>query len=111
MLYGTTSRGGSNSSPTLFRVHRDGSNYRVLLSLQGATAISSVTEDAGGQLYGAIRSTIGTNAADTTAGTLFKLAKDGSAFTVLHTFYRESSTADGAGGGLRRVKLGCGMRC
>ena len=64
--------------------------------MAGTTSVSALTEDAGGQLYGSVTSTIGTNPAATTLGTIFKLAKDSSTFTVLRTSYRESSAAEGS---------------
>ncbi len=96
MLYGTTSKGGPSNAPTMFRITKAGTDYKVIVALPGATSISSLTEGADGQLYGTVPVTFGTNAADTTYGTVFKVAKTGSAFTALHTFFRETAGIEGS---------------
>ena len=86
VLYGATSGGGIYSSGTVFRVSIDGSQYAVLHAF-GGNANDGVTPQAGlvqgrdGMLYGST-SLGGTN----NAGTVFKLATDGSGYTALHTF-------------------------
>ena len=95
-LYGTTSKGGPGNAATLFRLDRDGNNYSVLVCLPGATAVSALAEGADGQLYGVKTATLGTNATDTTYGTVFKIGEDGSGFSALHTFIKDATaTAPG----------------
>lgn len=92
-LYGTTGRGGSNTTfGTVFTVNEDGSGYAVLHSFGGAGdgkfVFSSLTEGSDHALYG-VTSQGGTNG----SGTVFKMNKDGTGYVVLHHF---GSTGDGA---------------
>jgi len=90
-LYGITFAGGSSDYGTIYKINRDGSNYRVLHSFSssetGDTGITpafiglSVIQGADGALYGTTKSG-GTNG----NGTVFKLSNDGNFFSVLHTF-------------------------
>jgi len=106
-LYGATSLGStsqSNSSGTLFRIAVDGSNYTVLHRFQsygsvnasgspvnadGANPEAELVEGSDGFLYGVTR-TGGPNG----TGVVYKIAKDGSGFAVLHTFGAITSAAD-----------------
>ncbi len=96
MLYGTTSKGGPDSAPTIFEISKTGSDYKVLLALPGALSVSALSEGTDGQLYATKSGTLGTNAADRTYGTVFRLAKNGSDVRMLHTFYQETTTTEGA---------------
>jgi len=83
-LYGTTSAGGSNALGTVFKIRREGSNYIVLHAFTGADGRSpqaGLMLGSDGVLYGST-SAGGSN----TTGTLFKLNRDGTAFSVLHHF-------------------------
>jgi uncharacterized repeat protein (TIGR03803 family) len=92
VLYGTTRNGGTDDSGTVFKLNRDGSGYRVLHAFSGRNGDglgprAAVMEARDGVLYG----TTGAGGANE-IGTVFKLNKDGSDYTVLHSF------TGGAGG-------------
>jgi uncharacterized repeat protein (TIGR03803 family) len=85
-LYGTTSTGGTNGNGTVFRLNADGSGYTVLhhfsgLAGDGAAPVAAVIEGGDGALYG-------TTAAGGSGGngTVFKINKDGSGYSLVHTF-------------------------
>ncbi len=91
-LYGTTQSGGSsgnyyyyNSYGTLFKVNPDGSGFTVLkdfdYSTTGAYPQGELMQGSDGALYGTTQSggTYG-------SGTLFKVNRDGTGFTVLKNF-------------------------
>jgi uncharacterized repeat protein (TIGR03803 family) len=98
-LYGTTSLGAVtqvNTTGTVYRIAPDGSGFTVLHRFQNYTALNSIggpintdganpeaelVEGSDGNLYGVAR-TGGPNG----NGTIFRLGKDGSGFTVLHAF-------------------------
>lgn len=82
-LFGSTSSGGSNRQGTLFRLDRDGSDYRVIhhfsifagVSLTNALhAFSPLIEGRNGVLYGVIN-----------GSTIFLIGKDGVGYRTLHT--------------------------
>ena len=86
LLYGTTSAGGLRNFGTVFSIGKDGSNYKILhnfgvTNADGAVLYGRVTECSDGVLYGTTwqGGTYG-------AGTIFKLNKDGSGYTVLRSF-------------------------
>jgi uncharacterized repeat protein (TIGR03803 family) len=85
-LYGTASHGGSNFVGSVFKLSTDGANYAILhhFSSSGGDGTDpegalAVTRD--GVLYGATSG--GGNAS---AGTVFQLNTDGSAYSVLYNF-------------------------
>ncbi len=87
-LYGTTSTGGvpggTNSIGAVFRLNPDGSGYTVLhlfTNINDGYDPEELTQGSDWALYGTAWSG-GSNS----AGTIFKLNRDGSAFTVLHSF-------------------------
>ena len=95
VLYGTTSRGGSQGAGTVFAVGTDGSGFTLLHDF---TRLDSSTADvtnldgaqpqaalvlSGARLYGT--TSVGGSQG---AGTIFSLGTDGSGFTVLHHFPR-----------------------
>jgi uncharacterized repeat protein (TIGR03803 family) len=106
LFYGTTqfSRGGvSAGGGTIFRVAPDGSGFTVLHEFAGSTSNNvnsnpvnaqgnaphgALIEGSDGLLYGVAR--FGGPAG---AGTIFKIGKDGSGFTVIHSFAAISSAA------------------
>ncbi len=83
-LYGVTSSGGSNSSGTVFKLNTNGSAYSVIYHFtntpSAATPFAGLTF-AGGLLYG-----VSTAGGVDTFGTIFRLATNGTGFTVLHSF-------------------------
>jgi uncharacterized repeat protein (TIGR03803 family) len=94
VLYGASGQGGTNDSNgigfgTIFKINRDGTGYGVLHSFSEADQAAfgfqqpgaTVIQGADGALYGT--TTGGTNYP---YGTVFKLATDGSSYSVLHSF-------------------------
>jgi uncharacterized repeat protein (TIGR03803 family) len=86
-LYGTTSGGGANNAGTVFRLNPDGSGYSVLRSF-GSSSVDGrepfeLLQGSDGALYGI--TSIG-GASTNGLGTMFRLNKDGSGYTVLHSF-------------------------
>jgi uncharacterized repeat protein (TIGR03803 family) len=97
-IYGTTASGGTNDSGTVFKLNRDGSGYNVLHSFgsiggDGQNPYDRLVEGSDGVLYGTTAGG-GTN----NSGTVFKLDKDGSGYTVLYNFAGRGF--DGYDGGL-----------
>jgi uncharacterized repeat protein (TIGR03803 family) len=84
MLYGTTYGGGStNNGGTVFRINKDGTGFQVILAFaavgqDGRHPCGALIEWANGSLYGTTERG-GTN----DLGTLFRVNKDGSGYTVL----------------------------
>jgi uncharacterized repeat protein (TIGR03803 family) len=105
-LYGTTASGGNCGSVcpgtgfgTLFKLAPDGTGYKVLHSFAGGTSDGAnpqagLIADSAGNLYGTTSSGGGAGPYSFGSGTLFKLAPDGTGFTVLHSF--AGGTSDGA---------------
>ena len=92
-LYGTTHLGGNANEGTVFRLQKDGSGYRVLHSFagpgeDGASPFSSVIEGSDGMLYGTTH-----YGGSDDLGTIYKLNKDGTGFSLLHSF--STNNADG----------------
>jgi uncharacterized repeat protein (TIGR03803 family) len=109
VLYGTTSSGGGGFYPsgTVFKLNKDGSDYAVLYRFQGSASLrweppAGLIEGYYGLLYG-ITSYGGT----TNMGTVFQLAKDGSGFSVVHSFLG-SANLDGSEPTGRLVQSGDG---
>ncbi|MBM3821632.1 MAG: hypothetical protein FJ404_01880 [Verrucomicrobia bacterium] len=91
ILYGTTFQGGHTNLGTIFRVNRDGGDYRILHSFSGpdgSQPYAGVIETRDGFLFGAAG-----GGGQRNAGTLFRLHKDGSGFAVLKHF--EGTVQDG----------------
>lgn len=92
MLYGTTSREGTNQYGTLFKLNHDGTGYSELRRFSGGGVLqagephTTLLEGSDGALYGASYPS-GTN----NAGMVFKLNKDASGFMVLHEFTTAAS--------------------
>jgi uncharacterized repeat protein (TIGR03803 family) len=102
-LFGTTKAGGTGSGGTLFRLTPSGAgySYSVLYNFcsqpncsDGGAPGAGVVLDAAGGLYG----TTSRGGGATRAGTVFKLAWNGAAYsyTVLHVFCSQDSCADGS---------------
>jgi len=106
-LYGTTSLGAAtqvSTTGTVYTIAPDGSGFTVLhrfqtytslnliggpINADGANPESELIEGSDGYLYGVAR-TGGPNG----NGTVFKLAKDGSGFAMLHAFGAVTSAAN-----------------
>ena len=89
-LYGTTSAGGVSGYGTIFKLNPDGSGFTVLRSLQqpdGTNPSATLLEGADGALYGTAY-----RGGSAGYGTVFKLNRDETGFTVLKSFNR----SDGA---------------
>jgi uncharacterized repeat protein (TIGR03803 family) len=85
-LYGTTSFGGQTDSGVLFRINKDGSGYTILREFNTANKganypVGDLHEGPGGTLFGV---TYFGGADD--SGTIYMINRDGSGFTVLHSF-------------------------
>ncbi|PYJ80675.1 MAG: hypothetical protein DME22_23615 [Verrucomicrobia bacterium] len=94
-LYGTTSGGGSLRYGTVFKVNKDGSGYQILWNFQGyangdgANPQAGLIEASDGVLYG---TTYLGGAGD---GTVFRLNKDGTGYSIIKSLVRGG--AEGAG--------------
>lgn len=106
LLYGTTSLGAANvanSTGTIYRLNTDGTGFVVLhrfqsfttsntigapINADGANPEAELIEGSDGHLYGVART-----GGEHGNGTVFKVARDGSAFAVLHTFGATTSEA------------------
>lgn len=84
-LYGTTVIGGANGFGTVFGVNTNGGGYLTLYNFtnspDGANPRAGLLQGSDGALYGT--TTWGGN---TNGGTVFKLNRDGSGYSVLHHF-------------------------
>jgi uncharacterized repeat protein (TIGR03803 family) len=93
-LYGMTSHGGDNGHGTIFKIAPDGTGFTVIKSFNyfndGGFPLGSLTEGSDKYLYG-MTNNGGNN--DRGSGTVFKIAPDGTDFTVLKSF---NSFSDGA---------------
>ncbi len=100
-LYGTTSGGGSSAfAGTVFKLNQDGSGYRVLYSFIGTGGDGSgpeagLVEGMDGALYGTTPFGGIANANNPDGlGTVFRLNRDGSGYTVLRRF--SGTSGDGS---------------
>jgi uncharacterized repeat protein (TIGR03803 family) len=99
VLYGTTVAGGTlgGSGGTVFRLNKDGSGFAVLKSFDrfadGASLWNRVIESNDGALYGTTQE--GGPLGPAGCGTVFRLRKDGSEFTIIKNF--SFPTVGGAG--------------
>ncbi|MBI5775501.1 MAG: hypothetical protein HZA89_17410 [Verrucomicrobia bacterium] len=94
-LYGTASGDGANGWGTLFKINRDGSGFTVLRNLDfdndGGNPAAALIEGGDGALYGTT-----TTGGAHSSGTVFKMNKDGTGFSVLHAL---DGGSDGANPG------------
>ena len=86
-LFGTTAAGGPNGDGTVFEIPKTASGYGPLMTLtsfndpgQGTFAVSGLTIDAAGNLYGTIP-----DGGANFAGSVFEIAKTGSGYTSTPT--------------------------
>ena len=91
LLYGAARAGGNFSNGVAFKMRTDGANFSVLHHF-GGTPQSVTRWQFIGLLEGSDGFLYGTTALGTTndAGTVFKLAKDGTGYTLLHHFVDNS---------------------
>ena len=92
-LYGTTSSGGASDGGTVFKIAKNGSGFTLIKSFgcgttDGCIPIAGLIEGSDGNLYGTTDSGGASN-----QGTVFRIAKDGSRFSLLKSF--GCSTTDG----------------
>jgi uncharacterized repeat protein (TIGR03803 family) len=85
-LYGTTYRGGETDHGILYKIQIDGSGFTVLRSFNttgydGSRPIAVPLQGADGALYGTTYS-----GGSYDVGTVFKMAPDGTGYTILHDF-------------------------
>lgn len=85
-LYGTGLFVNTNGYGTIFKLKTDGSGYAELCQLRSPNpdlreAIANLMEASDGSLYGMTM-----NDGMATNGTIFKINRDGSGYTVLHSF-------------------------
>ncbi|HWX22841.1 MAG TPA: choice-of-anchor tandem repeat GloVer-containing protein [Candidatus Binatia bacterium] len=93
LLYGTTSWRQTNSYGTVFRLGKDGLNFATVhnfsgTNLHGWYPQSALIEGDDGALYGTT-----TNGGREGQGTVFKLSKDGIAYTNLYDFSWDNADA------------------
>ena len=86
-LYGTTRGGGGSIAGTVFRINPDGSGYHALhgfgtIASDGVFPSAGLVEASDGALYGTTYS----GGSNVYYGTVFKLNKDGSSYSTLHSF-------------------------
>lgn len=86
LLYGTTYSGGNARLGTVFRLSKDGSDYRILHHFagggtDGANPYTGLIESSDGTLLGTTHYGGSSN-----LGTIFQLNPDGGGFSVLHSF-------------------------
>jgi uncharacterized repeat protein (TIGR03803 family) len=99
-LYGTTPAGGTSNHGTIFSIHPDGSHYQLLYSFEipnggSKAALVSASDGAlyGTSLYGGNTNQGGFMDPTSGVGTIFKLNKDGSGYTVLYSFGASTNDA------------------
>ena len=85
-LYGITLLGGSRDRGSVFRLRRDGGGFETIHGFGGTLSeghtSAYLTESSNGWLYGMTLYGGGTNS----GGTIFRLQKDGSDFSVVYSF-------------------------
>ena len=89
LLYGVAPWGGTANGGVVFKLNRDGSDYRVLRSFgatptDGRNLRGALIEGSDGALYGTTMSGGSTNEGG--AGTVFRLSRNGSNYAVLYRF-------------------------
>ncbi len=86
-LYGTTFRGGTQDAGTVFRIGRDGRGFQVLHHFASTNDCrypqSELIEGKDGWLYGTA-----TGGGGHGQGGVFKIAKDGTGYTIVTGFFR-----------------------
>lgn len=104
-LYGTTFTGGRWGQGSIFRMAPDGTGYTTLYSFastnDGGFPRAELVEGSDGCLYGMTSS----GGSTTAAGTIFRIALDGS-FETLHVFGPYGDPAKGAGPAAGLIEVG-----
>lgn len=86
-LYGTTALITTATGGLIYRAEANGSGIRTIYQLKltdGLSPVAGLTLGSDGLFYGT--TTVGSAAEAGSAGTVYRLAPDGSGFTVLHRF-------------------------
>ena len=99
MLYGMTNAGGQRNKGVIFRVNKDGTGYQLLHHFStaadnGSSPNGSLLAD-GAVFYGM---TFDGGTAD--KGSIFRINKDGTGFTILHSFPSTGASGTHPRGGL-----------
>jgi uncharacterized repeat protein (TIGR03803 family) len=86
ILYGVTSSGGISNAGTIYHINQDGSSYAVMRSLglgspDAAFPYAGLAEGPDGALYGIAR-----NGGYYGSGAIYRIERDGSAYSVVHHF-------------------------
>lgn len=93
-LYGTTFSGGTSNFGTVFAIHRDGTGFTLLHSFTGTSdgqnPEAALIEGSDGALYGTTYF-----ATSAVRGTIFKINKDGTGYSIIHIFTGTSAGGDG----------------
>lgn len=103
MLYGTFPNGGGSGSGEIFKIAKDFTGFSIFHTFSGSDGSdlsTGVLEGSDGHLYGVTKSG-GTN----DDGVVYKIAKDGTGFSVLHHF-EDAVDGDGPSGELVEGTLG-----
>lgn len=84
-LYGTTSSGGTNHAGIIFRVNKDGTEFRAIYHFSAQQSRdASIMEAGDGKFYGTLFGDITLGAYD--RGSIFKINLDGTGYTNLYVF-------------------------
>ncbi len=94
-LYGITSTGGSNFNGTIFKINTNGTGYAQLHAMSAAEGIdpSSVLFPGSNAIFYGVAAQGGIS----NAGTVYRIALDGSGFQVLHHFTNSPDAANPVG--------------
>ena len=90
-LYGTA----FGSSGGVFKLNKDGTNYRLLLGLSGGEPFSKLIKGRDGTFYGTTFDGVFGS-----GGSVFRIKEDGSGFQVVHSFISTGNQARNPGAGL-----------